>query len=133
MRGLFSAFALFATSLSVAAADPSWLEVAKAKDGETTFMDLNSVKSSGAHVMAWFRTVPGKPPAAGQKASTKMRIKFDCSGERSVLLSITTYRADGSVMSTEQNRIPDHDWKDVAPGSIGQGMMENACAMAPAP
>lgn len=132
MRSLFVVVTLFALSLHAAAADPNWMEVAKAKDGESTFIDLNSVKSSGSSVMAWFRATPSKAPAAGKSASSKMRIKFDCSGERSTILSVVAYGFEGTIISNEQARFPENGWQDVVPGSIGQSMMEAACALAPA-
>ena len=133
MRWSFVALACAVAGMDATAADPRWMEIVKARDGEVTSIEVNSVKKSGSVVMAWFKSVPGKAPVDGKRASTKMRVKFDCSAERSTLLSVATYRTDGTVISTEQSRFPDNNWQDVMPGSIGQDMMENACALGMAP
>lgn len=127
MRRLMLAIAV-AAPVSLHAEEPQWLWVDKTVDEETISIDVNSMRANGKIITAWFKTERGKPSKKDRVAYEKTRIRFDCASDRSEVLSLTKYDVGGRVIDSVRSNIP-NDWRDVVPGSVGQGMYEYACAL----
>lgn len=58
---------------------------------------------------------------------TKSMHRFDCSAETMLIVSMTGYRANGTVSNSHTNEDFSFGYKPVTPDSIGYALMEFAC------
>jgi len=103
-----------------------WVHTASSVDGLTHwFISSESIKQEGALRRAW-TTVSYPAPRDNKTLSQKVLYKFDCSDERTILLTATSYSGAfgfGNALSQSD----EGKWNYVSPNSVMSIVMKYVC------
>ncbi|HEY3799534.1 MAG TPA: surface-adhesin E family protein [Caulobacteraceae bacterium] len=115
----------------------TWSQTTQNADStETYFIDTASITRSGDIAHVWVRIDFATPQVDEDSSKTYTRTlshwTYDCAKSQARDDSITDTDADGAVIWSSTAKGADADWSPTLPGTIGQALMNAACAAASA-
>jgi surface-adhesin protein E len=120
--------------LSSGPAYAEWVAIGSSESlgGYTVYVDPDTIRHKGDLVKVWALTdyTTIQTVADLSFLSSKAQNEFDCTEERQRELSVTWFSSNmgkGNGIWTNSDETP---WRPVAPGSVGQGVWDFACACA---
>jgi hypothetical protein len=135
MKKLFLGFTLMSVSILCTAAD--WQRTAESGSGDTYFMDFSSVASVGKHKKAWVQMNSAAPKETSgypkkKYQSARLLYMFDCQSKMLGTIQSVRYEeklADGQVVENQSVKFhPQRDLTDVVPDTVGEALLNTACA-----
>ena len=119
-------FAIVAFFIPTMASAADWRLVAEASNGQETYLDISTVKKTGAYRTTWEKVLNRTPDADGAMYSVG-HWRYNCSRRTVTLLSYIIYRGDGVTLKS--NQVPSYiqEAKDVAPDTVGEMMFKTVC------
>ncbi len=122
-RALMALFAVMTPS-QVLAAD--WALVATSSNDVRQYLDVGSVSRNGDDRSIWVKEIDPETAAHGEAYSV-LHWRYDCSARTGTLLSWMQYRANGTLIDSEQ--IPSYKQSaiDLAPDTVGERMLNTVC------
>ena len=102
-----------------------WKELGKDVDGDTYYIDTDTIKEHKEYVYYWVLSDYLKP-LGGRYMSSKVYYQGDCGVNRLKYLSVIFYEQPMGGGSGETNNPPD-EWKYPSPDSIVGGMLKYVC------
>ena len=120
--------------LNTGPASAEWLAIGSSDSlgGYTVYVDPDTIRRNGDLVKVWALTDYTTLQTVADRSflSSKAQNEFDCTEERERELAVTWLsgkmgKGDGVWTNSEET-----PWRPVAPGSVGQGVWDFACACA---
>lgn len=105
----FLLFLAVSLSISSAAFGARWVSVTK-DDERTFYIDLDAVVFDGLVTTIWLKTVLVQQGVKGE-ASRIEKWMHDCANDRTKLLAITVYKANGQVIGSGEAPHYTQDWQ----------------------
>jgi hypothetical protein len=119
-----------------AANSADWQKVGE-NDNFTSFVDVDTLLRSGDVVKAWVKAVfkaPQPMPDGNSFQASRELQYFRCTERQWAIKSIRFFKSttfDDNVVLRDDVDEVELKWRDIAPGTVAEGMMEFTCARAP--
>ena len=100
--------------------------------GYTVYVDPGTIRRNGDLVKVWALTDYTTRQTVADRSflSSKAQNEFDCAEERQRELAVTWFSGNMGNGNGVWTNIDETMWRPLAPGSVGQGMWDFACACA---
>ena len=100
--------------------------------GYTVYVDPNTIRRNGNLVKVWALTDYTTLQTMADRSflSSKTQNEFDCAEERQRELAVTWFSSKMGTGNGVWTNFDETMWRPVAPGSVGQGVWDFACACA---
>jgi hypothetical protein len=104
-----------------------WAPLFRFADGETAAVDVESIRKTAEGREAWMRRSLPKPEQDGTVQLMALH-SYKCDERTEALMSVSRYRADGSVIrSVDFNRY-EREYTASPPGSAGARLLAFVCS-----
>lgn len=103
----------------------TWERVNDDKNDQEAYVDTSSIRSMGDTAQAWSKVVV-KHPKPGSFATVVQLQAYSCSAHSASLMSLTSYKADGSLLRTWKADAP--DFTDAVPDTVGDVLVTYVCS-----
>ena len=103
-----------------------WKEIGSSDEGDTFFVDIDTIKENGMYVYWWDMNNYFKPDKWGDKSSA-IYSQGDCGANRSMMLSGIFYEQPMGEGSNEQYTPPNPEWSYPFPGTITANLLDYVC------
>lgn len=120
---IIAAAALAAYSPASAA---TWVKVAKTSTGSVIYIDSTSVTYGSDYVDAWFRS-DQSADATKKTREVKELLRFRCKARQMATVSVTAYRANGSVDFSNTTNELLLSFEPIVPDTVGEDMAGWVC------
>jgi hypothetical protein len=111
-----------------------WVKIGTSESlgGYTVYVDPNTIRRNGDLVKVWALTdyTTIQTVADLSFLSSKAQSEFDCAEERQRELAVTWFSGSMGNGNGVWTNFDETTWRPVAPGSVGQGLWDFACACA---
>jgi hypothetical protein len=115
-----------------------WVSLGKTDDGTEAFVDVSSIRVTGAIRRAWMKTVMPPQTAKGEGSDGKEkwmssivnRFAFNCADETS-RYEATTYQFDDGTNNRADARSYPSTWQAVTPDTVWEAEMRSVCRYKP--
>lgn len=111
----------------------AWVKVDEGASGNVIYIDYSTVKQQGGYRFAWvlsdFRETKRRSNNTTYQ-STITRMAFDCSGERSVIVSLAQYSnqlGTGELVFSQSRQENELKFNDNIPGTMGAKLLQEVC------
>lgn len=115
-----------ALALAGTAEASTWEYVGSAANGSVYYIDKDSVTRDSNKARAWFK-IDYRAVKTEQAREEKQLDIFNCAEKTSNLLAYTSYRANGTVLKSENWSDNSYEYRPIVPDSIGEFMWTAAC------
>ncbi len=124
MKKIILASALMTASV---AQGSDWLHLTTANNGQSIYVDVESLDLTSAYPEAWIKNVNLKPHKQpwGMEKSSIVRRRFDCKRLKTSIVSIVSYNSQGGMLSSDE--LPYDEWHNVVPDSVGEQILSKIC------
>ena len=115
-------------------ASAEWVAIGSSDSlgGYTVYVDPNTIRRNGNLVKVWALTDYTTLQNIADRSffSSKTQNEFDCTEERQRELAVTWFSSKMGTGNGVWTNFDETMWRPVAPGSVGQGVWDFACACA---
>jgi hypothetical protein len=108
-----------------------WVLIAKGSES-IRYVDADEFLFEGATATIWLKTQYASKGKHGETLAIEKWL-HDCEHGRSKLLAITTYKANGSVVSSAELPRYRLEWQAIDPSSVGAEIHERVCGIVNGP
>jgi len=118
--------------LNTGPASAEWVAIGSSESlgGYTVYVDPDTIRRTGDLVKVWALTDYTSRQTVADRSflSSKAHHQFDCTEERQRELAVTWFSSNMGKGNGVWNTSDQTTWRPVAPGSVGQGVWNFACA-----
>jgi len=111
-----------------------WMAIGSSESlgGYTVYVDPETIRRNGDLVKVWALTDYTTIQTVADRSflSSKAQNEFDCTEERQRELAVTWFSGNMGNGNGVWTTSDETNWRPVAPGSVGQGVWDFACACA---
>jgi hypothetical protein len=107
-----------------------WTKIGESTDGNTQYMDKDTIKEHGGYIYWWELHNYLKPLSGGDLLSAISYKQVDCALNRTKDLSLSFYRkhmGEGTAAEYTPASVLGDDWTYARPGTVHKAMVDAGC------